>query len=120
MTATRPGDVVSAAQEALDALSAALGRADLDALLASEAHVAGAAAALGRLDRHLLQRSPDLRAQLDAVHWTLGRCRRVGGSLADVLRVARAVLGAANGSDTYGPDGSMPERATGHALDTQV
>ena len=120
MSATQPSDVVSAAQQALDALTVALGRADLDALLASEAHVAGAAAALGRLDRQLVRRSPDLRAQLEGLQLTLSRCRRIGGSLADVLRLSRAALGAADGSDTYGPHGSMPERATGHALETQV
>jgi hypothetical protein len=119
MTATRPSDVVSAAQGALGALSVALGRADLDLLLASEAYVAGAAAALGRLDPQLF-RSPELRAQLETLHLTLRRCRRLGGSLADVLRVARAALGATDGSDTYGPRGFMPERTTGPSLDTQV
>jgi hypothetical protein len=118
MTATRPGDVVSAAQEALDALSAVLGRADLDGLLESEARVAGAAAALGRIEGQVLRRSPELRGQLEALHLALVRCRRVGGSLADVLRVSRAALGAAD--DTYGPRGSMSERATGYALQTQV
>ncbi len=117
MTATRPGDVVSAAQEALDALARALGRADIEALLASEAHVAAAAAALGRIDRQAVRRNPELRAQLETLHIALGRCRRVGGSLADVLRVARAALGAAD--DTYGPRGSMSERATGYALQAQ-
>lgn len=120
MNATRPGDVVAAAQAALDTLTAALGRADLDAVLASEAHVAGAAAALGRLDRQLLRRDSALRAQIETLHLTLGRCRRVGGSLADVIRVTRAALGTADGVETYGPHGDLPERATGHALDTQV
>ncbi|HEY6509757.1 MAG TPA: hypothetical protein VIY56_17160 [Vicinamibacterales bacterium] len=120
MNATQPGDVVTAAQAALDTLTAALGRADLEAVLACEAHVAGAAAALGRLDRQLLRRDPALRAQLETLYLTLGRCRRVGGSLADVVRVTRAALGAADGRETYGPHGGVSERATGHALDTQV
>lgn len=117
MTATRPGDVVSAAQGALDMLTAALGRADLDGLLESEARVAGAAAALGRIDRQASSRSPELRGQLEALHLALVRCRRVGGSLADVLRVARAALGAAD--DTYGPRGSMSERATPYTVQAQ-
>lgn len=89
----------------LDELAEALARPDLEAVLQLEEHLRDATAALRRIDARRLPPGPETRQTLDATARALARCRRLGVSLTDVLRVAGAAHGAAHMADTYGPDG---------------
>lgn len=115
-----PGtDWVPAAQQALEALAAALRRVDLDALLATEGRLSDIAA---QLERSRQTRGPldsASRAELEALHRTLCRCRRLGASLSDVVRLALAAQGSAETQHVYGPQGAPRPSATG-AFHTQV
>ena len=115
-----PTDWVPEAQLALDGLVEALQRVDLDALLASEGRLSDVAARLARVRQTPTRIDPAARQQLETLERTLARCRRLGASLSDVVRIAHAAHGGVVDADVYGQDGSpRPAAATG-AFQTQV
>ena len=105
MSVLDPLEDVRAASRRLDELAEALARPDLHAVLELEDHLRAATTALRRVDARRLPPGPETRQTLEAAARALARCRRLGVSLTDVLRVAGAAHGAAHMSDTYGPDG---------------
>jgi hypothetical protein len=111
---------VREARHRLDELAAALARVDLETLLASDAHLEDATLALSRVNAGLLPPGPEVRAVIEDARRALARCRRLGASLADVIRVAGAAHGAAWMSDSYDRGGHATGAVNRHALETQV
>lgn len=89
--------------EALEQLATALGRADLDGLLAAEAALDGVAADLERLAALPPALPPEarraLRADAEAARRALMRCQRLGSSLSAFARASLEARGAAIGYD---------------------
>jgi hypothetical protein len=97
--------VLAATRDALDALASGLTRVDLDTLVATSAQVESAAERLRRLNVNALRHAAGARDELDGLRLALARCRRLGASLADAVRLARAAHGTGGALDTYGPQG---------------
>jgi hypothetical protein len=116
MNAATPLETVEAIQHTLDVLAAALARPDLEAVLQAEDHLREATMALRRIDARRLPPGIETRQALDAAARALTRCRRLGVSLTDVLRVAAAAHGAAQLTDTYGRDGRAGGVPTAHSM----
>jgi hypothetical protein len=95
---------VATVAEALGAVASALERCDLDALTAQVPRLEAAAFTLRRVDGRVLGRRAEGGADaLHAATRALARCRRLGASLVDALRLSRVALDV--GLETYGPRG---------------
>jgi hypothetical protein len=119
MTDSRP-DWLPGAQAVLDTLADALVRADLEVVLASEGHLSDVAALLERQSRPGLPLTPARRHQLETLWITLARCRRLGASLSDVVRLSRAAHSAHGDGDVYGPQGAPRPAAPAAGFEAQV
>jgi hypothetical protein len=99
---------------ALEATAAALAAPTLDALLASEAALQHAVAALPRPGLLAPAERVMLRQQLESARTALARCRRLGDSFSDFIRISLDAQGAAIGYDRSRP---VP---AGHSLNTRA
>ena len=99
---------------ALEATAAALAVPTLDALLASEAALQHAVAALPRPGLLAPAERVLLRQQLESARGALARCRTLGDSFSDFIRISLDAQGAAIGYDRPRPAPS------GHALNTRA
>jgi hypothetical protein len=99
---------------ALEATAAALAVPTLDALLASEAALQHAVTALPRPGVLASAERVLLRQQIEAARSALARCRRLGDSFNDFIRISLDAQGAAIGYDRSRP---VP---SGHALNTRA
>jgi hypothetical protein len=113
-------DWLPAAQQALETLAAALERADLEALLASERLLSDVAALVAGCRPVGPRPTPARRHQLETLRITLMRCRRLGISLSDVVRLSRAAQGSCGDGDVYGPHGTPCPAAPAALFETQV
>jgi hypothetical protein len=93
-------------REALEEIAAALQAADLDRLLRAEGHLelalrrlAAAPANLAAMDREAI------RLEIRAARQTLNRCRTLGSTLLDVVRLSLEAQGRNPG---YGPHQEAP------------
>jgi hypothetical protein len=124
MSGSSSEQVLAGAGHALDELASLLSHADLNGLVAASPQVESAALALGGLDRSALRHLPDARARLESLQRSLRRCRRLGASLSDAVRLSHAAHAAGGSSDTYGPAGATASapmtRVNGHTVDAQV
>ena len=110
MRRERLSPVLTASQlrAALEQSAAAMAAGDLDALLAGEAALEHALIDLASPSDFPVEERQALRAELDAARRALGRCRRLGSSLTDYVRLTLHAGGQATGYD--------PERAAASAL----
>jgi hypothetical protein len=108
------------AQQALDALASALQRVDLDGLVASEGRLSEIAAQLALAPPARVPLDPATRQLLETLQITLARCRRLGASLSDVVRLTHAAQGGRLDADVYGPHGSARPAVSAGAFQTQV
>ncbi len=90
-------DVLDRLLAALDGLARALSSGRADEVLAAEAPLADAAAALGAANRNVLGRRSDLRMMLTNLRLAVGRCQALGASAAALALVVSPV--------EYGPSG---------------
>jgi hypothetical protein len=100
---------------ALEALAEALASVNLGSLLACETALADA---LSEIDRSTPDASWDRRTtarELATARATLTRCRRLGSTLVDAVRLTLAAQGQNQG---YGRP--MAERGTRHSLEVNV
>lgn len=108
VTPQGPAARVRALREALDGLSNALAVPDLAALTATEGKLAAAVADLSSqpptLDSLAETSRVALREELLAAAAALARCRRLGGSLADVVHDALEARGLAGGYGCRGEE----------------
>ena len=106
-------DAMTALHVALERTAEALAYPRLDTLLETEAGLAAALAILPVGVGDLGADRARVVGELVKVRAGLSRCRRLGGSLSGVLRLA---LGSQGALGDYGPDG----RPSGHALPPRV
>ena len=98
-SATEPIIATERLTTALEATAAALAVPTLDALLASEAALQHAVAALPRPGLLAPAERVLLRQQLEAARSALARCRRLGDSFNDFIRISLDAQGGAIGYD---------------------
>jgi hypothetical protein len=111
----RPHPAAVRLRVALEALAEALTSVDLGALLACETALADA---LSEVDRSTPDASWERRAtarELAVAGATLTRCRRLGSTLLDAVRLTLAAQGRNQG---YGRP--LAERGTRHSLEVKV
>lgn len=111
------------AQQSLERLATALQSCDLNDLAACAPGIDATARDLRHVDARRLAATPGAAERISAVMSALARCRRLGASLADTLRLAGAAH-AATANPTYGPRGDASivaaQRTTGRAVDAHV
>jgi hypothetical protein len=98
-------------QAALDGLAAALTSGDPDAVLAAETPLAIATARLTALDGRPDGTAAELRARLQDIRRSVGRCRRLGAASADLLNLFTAA--------EYGPAGRTRGRSSRSARELE-
>lgn len=110
---------VRCVRAALEHTADALAGARLDDLLAAEQGLAQALAALSPADRIPVpetEREP-LREELARLRAVLIRCRRLGLTLTEFVRISSSALGLTAG---YDRGGRVPVPTSGHALETSA
>jgi hypothetical protein len=101
---------------ALEAVADALGRADMDGLLAAEQALESALADCARLAASGGTLPAALRSELDASRRALMRCRRLGASLGEFARASFDARGLAIG---YDPARTAAATMTGRGFQTR-
>ena len=111
--------VAAAAQlrEALEQTGAALASPQLETLLAGETAIEAALSAMPALDALPADERLAVRRELERARGALLRCRRLGMSLGDYIRMSFEAQG--RGVD-YGPRQSLPITYSGRALNARV
>ncbi|HLG55886.1 MAG TPA: hypothetical protein VI485_11185 [Vicinamibacterales bacterium] len=119
MTESAARAVAAAAQlrAALEQTAASLATPRLDALLAGEVAIERALAALPALDDLSEDERRALHGDLEHAQRALLRCRRLGTSLRDFIRISFESQGRGPG---YGPRNSADMSYAGQALDARV
>ena len=97
-----PVAVLHTLRLALDRLGESLAHAELDELLAAETQLEAALTTLGGLLTSGASIDPDLRAELDGVRASLVRCRRLGNSLGEFVRLSLQAYGTDERYDRRG------------------
>jgi hypothetical protein len=101
---------------ALERIADALARPHLETLLALESEIERALEEVpSTMETFTADECRVVRAEVDAAHHALLRCRRLGAALGSFVRTSLE----AQGRTEYGPRGSMPSYA-GQALDARV
>jgi len=108
---------VSRLRAALEHTAAALASPRLEALLAGEAAIELALAGLPPIAALSIEERGAVRAELERASRALLRCRRLGTSLGDFVRIS---LEAQGRGGEYGPRRTPTLSYTGRALDARV
>ena len=88
---------------ALEGAAEALAHAQVEGLLASEGALDFALAELPPMDALDTREREAVRRELEAAERALLRCRRLGSTLTDYVRLTLAASGRADGSSGYAP-----------------
>ena len=104
---------------ALEGAAEAMAHAQVEGLLASEGTLEFALAELPRMDSIAAEDRDAVRRELEAAERALLRCRRLGSTLTDFVRLTLASHGAATAPYTSDARNGSPAYA-GRGLDTRV
>jgi hypothetical protein len=107
----------SALRDALERTAAALASPRLETLLAGEAAMEQALAAMPSFEDLPADERVAVRRELERARGALLRCRRLGTSLRDYIRLSFEAQGR---GDDYGPRQSAAIAYAGQALDARV
>ena len=113
--AARPHPAAVRLRASLETLAGALAGVQLDALLASETDLADALSEIGRLTPDPSWDRGSTARELAAARATLTRCRRLGSTLGDVVKISLAAQGRGVG---YGRQ--IDGRGPMHSLEVKV
>jgi hypothetical protein len=102
---------------ALEGAAEALAHAQVEGLLASEGALEFALAELPPMEALDAGERDAVRRELEAAERALLRCRRLGSTLSDYVRLTLASHGAAAGAVRYTPDAGTPRLGSGQAED---
>jgi hypothetical protein len=114
---TRAVHAASALRDALEQTAAALASPRLETLLAGETAIAEALSAIPSLEDLPVAERLAVRRELERARGALLRCRRLGASLRDYIRLSFQAQGR---GDEYGPRQSPAMTYAGQALDARV
>lgn len=118
---TEPGTRALAAaaslRDALERTATALARPKLETLLASESAIEAALSSMPALDELPADERLAVRRELERARGALLRCRRLGTSLRDYIRLSFEAQGR---GDDYGPRPSAATTYAGQALNARV
>lgn len=113
---TRAVHAASTLRHALEQTAAALASPRLETLLAGETAIAEALSAMPSLEDLPADERVAIRRELERARGALMRCRRLGASLRDYIRLSFQ----AQGRDDYGPRQSAGIEYAGQALNARV
>lgn len=111
---TRAVAAMTRLRVALEQTAVALGRPDLDALLAGESEIEMALADLPLMNGLSTDEQRAVRIEVERAHDALLRCRRLGSALDNFVRISLE----AQGRNEYGPRRARPY--AGQAVDARV
>jgi hypothetical protein len=114
---TRALHAASNLREALERTAAALASPRLEALLAGEAAIASALSAIPALEQLADDERLAVQRELERARGALMRCRRLGTSLREFIRISFEAQGR---GDEYGPRQSAANVYAGQALNARV
>ena len=114
---TRAVHAASVLRDALEQTAAALASPRLETLLAGETAIAEALSAMPSLEDLPADERLAVRRELERARGALLRCRRLGASLRDYIRLSFQAQGR---GDDYGPRQSAAIADAGQALDARV
>ena len=119
MTGSRAVSATIRLRLALEGAAEALAHAQVEGLLASEGALEFALAELPRMDGLVSDERDAVRRELEAAERALLRCRRLGSTLTDYVRLTLASHSTATNPSGYAPDARGDEYA-GRGVNARV
>jgi len=104
-------------RQALEQTAAALANPRLETLLAGESAIEAALSSIPSLDNLPADERPVIRRELERARGVLRRCRRLGDSLREYIRLSLEAQGLAG---QYGPRPAPDAPSVRHTLDARV
>lgn len=120
MTGSRAVSATRRLREALEGAADALAHANVDGLLASEGGLEFALAELPPMVGLDADERVAVRAELEGVERALLRCRRLGSTLSDCVRLTLAAQAAGKGADDYTPGRRHDDGFAGRGVNARV
>jgi hypothetical protein len=120
MSGSRAVSATRRLRVALESAADALAQAKVEGLLASEGGLEFALAELPPMVDLDAEARAAVRVELEAVERALLRCRRLGSTLSDCVRLTLAAQASATGANEYTPGTRQNDGFSGRGLNARV